>query len=283
MLHKKFHRNIKKAAKTEFRILRGFTLIELLVVIGILGLLASVLIFIINPLDQLARARDAGRKSAIKQVGRALRSYIISQSVYPSPAELENALISSGELRSFPQNPSGISPNCSSLDGQGALNIKGYCYNISVADSIPNGAVLYSPLESTLENKKCGSGAAWFVWSSLAGTGIYCTVDLATEPPVIITEFVTGEISPTPTEIPTATPTDIPLPSPSDTPTPLPTNTPTPTVSAPTATPTPLPTATPTPTPVTCVGIGGTCRNSCTGGQTSQGQLDCLAGKVCCK
>ena len=54
---------------------KGFTLIELLIVIAILGVLAAGSLVAIDPVEQLARARDSGRKSAVTQMGRALQAY----------------------------------------------------------------------------------------------------------------------------------------------------------------------------------------------------------------
>ena len=55
--------------------LKGFTLIELLIVIAILGVLAVVVLVAINPVQQLARTRDAGRKSSVAQIGHAVAAY----------------------------------------------------------------------------------------------------------------------------------------------------------------------------------------------------------------
>lgn len=63
----------------------GFTLIELIVVIAMLGVLATVLITIINPLGQLAKARDAGRVSTMAQIRGALDEYLISNGDFPPP------------------------------------------------------------------------------------------------------------------------------------------------------------------------------------------------------
>lgn len=54
---------------------KGFTLIELLIVIAIIGILSTVLVTIINPLQQFAKARDAGRKSDLRQIANALQRY----------------------------------------------------------------------------------------------------------------------------------------------------------------------------------------------------------------
>lgn len=62
---------------------RGFTLIELLIVIAVLGVLATVVIIIINPLQQFAKARDAGRISDITQIANALQAYYTINGKYP--------------------------------------------------------------------------------------------------------------------------------------------------------------------------------------------------------
>lgn len=53
----------------------GFTLIELLVVIAIIGVLAGVLVVVIDPLDKIRSANDSGVVSTITQIGRANDSY----------------------------------------------------------------------------------------------------------------------------------------------------------------------------------------------------------------
>lgn len=66
----------------------GFTLIELLTVIGILGVLASGLLVIINPLAQLQKARDAQRKSDLGQIQKALEVYYQDTNAYPATGAL---------------------------------------------------------------------------------------------------------------------------------------------------------------------------------------------------
>lgn len=63
---------------------RGFTLIELLVVIAIIGILASFLL--VNFVGVRARARDAQRKSDLKQIQAALEFYRSDNGSYPDSA-----------------------------------------------------------------------------------------------------------------------------------------------------------------------------------------------------
>jgi type II secretion system protein G len=59
----------------------AFTLIELLVVISIIGILATLMIANLN--SARARARDAERKSDLKNISTALRLYFNDNGVFP--------------------------------------------------------------------------------------------------------------------------------------------------------------------------------------------------------
>lgn len=58
-------------------VVKGFTLIELLVVIAVIGVLAGAIIAIINPNAQLAKARDATRKTNIHSLSQAFEEYSV--------------------------------------------------------------------------------------------------------------------------------------------------------------------------------------------------------------
>lgn len=61
---------------------KGFTLIELLVVIVIIGILST--LGIVNYMDARMRARDAQRKTNLKEIQQALELYRIDQGAYPA-------------------------------------------------------------------------------------------------------------------------------------------------------------------------------------------------------
>lgn len=60
---------------------RGFTLIEILVVVFIIGLLASIIVVIMD--KNRAAARDARRKADLRTIQNALESYYAINQVYP--------------------------------------------------------------------------------------------------------------------------------------------------------------------------------------------------------
>lgn len=55
---------------------KGFTLIELLIVIGILAILATAVILVLNPAQLLAQARDSQRISDLSSVKSAIGLYL---------------------------------------------------------------------------------------------------------------------------------------------------------------------------------------------------------------
>ncbi len=79
----------------KWQINSGFTLIELLVVISIIGILATLVMANLN--SARSRARDAGRKSDIRNVATALRLYYNDKGGYPTPS---SALVWGSEFSS---------------------------------------------------------------------------------------------------------------------------------------------------------------------------------------
>lgn len=71
---------------------KGFTLIELLIVIVIIGILAGVLIAVINPAQQQNRARDAGVQATMNKVALAVEGFVSAYGRAPTDIELMGAL-----------------------------------------------------------------------------------------------------------------------------------------------------------------------------------------------
>ncbi|QQG47273.1 MAG: type II secretion system protein [Candidatus Woesebacteria bacterium] len=156
------------------RILRkeGFTLIELLIVIAILGTLAVVVLLALNPLQQLARTRDAGRQSAVTQLGHAIEAYATTRNgVYPTPnATWITTLVNAGEIQVAPSTIT-FSVTTGNFGGNCTTNVQsGICYTSGAAGAAP--AVVFASLESQAQNSRCAAGTvAWAVYSTAGGRG----------------------------------------------------------------------------------------------------------------
>lgn len=61
----------------------GLTLIELLIVVAVIGLITTVLFMTMKPLQQLAKAKDAERKTDLNIISKALEDYINDHPCYP--------------------------------------------------------------------------------------------------------------------------------------------------------------------------------------------------------
>lgn len=62
---------------------KGFTLIELLIVIAVLGILIIAILSAIDPLEQIRKARDSGRKSDSGQLMSAYERYFSTFQCHP--------------------------------------------------------------------------------------------------------------------------------------------------------------------------------------------------------
>jgi len=62
---------------------KGFTLIELLVVITLIGILAVAVLSALNPIEQINKARDAGKRADSSQLLEALDRYFASNEKFP--------------------------------------------------------------------------------------------------------------------------------------------------------------------------------------------------------
>ena len=67
----------------------AFTLVELLIAISILGILSGVIITVINPSKERAKASDAVLKNAISDIASSIEIYKNTQGTYPAtPSDL---------------------------------------------------------------------------------------------------------------------------------------------------------------------------------------------------
>jgi prepilin-type N-terminal cleavage/methylation domain-containing protein len=148
--------------------IKGFTLIELLVVILVLAVLATVVIVAINPFQQLAKSRDAGRQSVTSQLGEAAVSYSIQNGgTFPTAnATWITSLQTAGEISSVPAS---IAYSISGISACTTNVQNNLCYK-QAASTGP--IIVYARLESTANNSRCTAPAvAWAVYSSADGRG----------------------------------------------------------------------------------------------------------------
>lgn len=162
---------------------KGFTLIELIIVIAIVGVLAAVILAVINPIEQLAKSRDAGRRSSVSQLGKAMEAYFANSptGLYPATsATWQTSLIGPNgtkDIKGALTAPSGASWSCPAANAE-----TGYCY-ATLASS--TDAVIWTPAESASEKAKasCGTSLTIIVWVASRGkTGAACIATAATIP-----------------------------------------------------------------------------------------------------
>lgn len=85
---------------------KGFTLIELLVVIGVLAVIASGVVALINPQDKIRQANDSKVQNDVGQIATALQSAAAQSPTGIYPASYA-AFQGSGELVTVPTQPGG--------------------------------------------------------------------------------------------------------------------------------------------------------------------------------
>lgn len=119
---------------------KGFTLIELLIVVTIIGVLAS--LFMANFIGVRQRARDAQRKSDLRQIQSALELYRADQGIYPTALPACNQQLAVGAtvyMQKIPCDPGGVAYN----GGNYLYESGGTTYTVTAclenaADSDPN-------------------------------------------------------------------------------------------------------------------------------------------------
>jgi len=173
-----------------FKNIKGFTLVELLVIVALLGVIIFAMIFGLNPLDQIQKAKDAQRKNDLNQIANALTLYYNDHSCYPSSVPFGAAWSEDGfvYMQKVPQDP-----DCKSKGNNSC-----YLYQINIDDSCPQWSVLYANLYQKLLFKDvCPMFAACGYYQSKYN---YC---------VMGGNLDCSYISSNPIEFPTPTPTPI--------------------------------------------------------------------------
>jgi prepilin-type N-terminal cleavage/methylation domain-containing protein len=130
---------------------RGLTLIELLIVIAIIGVLAAIILAAIDPVEQLARGRDANRKNTLSSLGQALQAYYTAQgggSAYPATTTVtntwQNVLTSSGDIKNPLTLPAVPGVTCTAVERHNNI-----CYKTNVASpGLGTDSIIWMPLES---------------------------------------------------------------------------------------------------------------------------------------
>jgi prepilin-type N-terminal cleavage/methylation domain-containing protein len=158
----------------------GFTLIELLLVMGLIAILSTIVLISINPTELLSRSNDAGRISAVLQLGHYLQSYYTSKNgVYPSQSAWDEELAVVNGFGSFPAGIAYISNNgilpCTT-NVRPDVNPT-YCYLVDESEN-QYGAIIFAKLESKNKRDKCivAGEFPYFVYSSSEGrAGIICS------------------------------------------------------------------------------------------------------------
>mgnify|MGYP000156237116 CR=1 FL=1 len=86
---------------------KGFTLVEILIVLAIIGILASVALVGLGPIQR--RGRDSRRVQDLRQVQSALELYFAKSGSYPPSSDwltLQNTIINANiGVRSMPDDP----------------------------------------------------------------------------------------------------------------------------------------------------------------------------------
>jgi len=98
---------------------KGFTLVELLIVIALLGVIATIVIAAINPIEQANRARDSQFKSDSSQLLSAVERYYVANQYYPW---VTNGVASNDTAYGFKNAADGQLGICSYIVGTGVTD-----------------------------------------------------------------------------------------------------------------------------------------------------------------
>ncbi|MEK7559170.1 MAG: type II secretion system protein [Patescibacteria group bacterium] len=136
----------------------GFTLIELLIVIAILGVLATVLIALLDPGDKIKAASDTKVLQDVREIYGANQRYMVQNSASIGTLETPAApgtLVTSGELKVVPVPPTGYG----AAYGYTTITTAGVT-DVAVSGQIQSkGAISKSTVANTIGGTACTGGA----------------------------------------------------------------------------------------------------------------------------
>jgi prepilin-type N-terminal cleavage/methylation domain-containing protein len=86
---------------------QGVTLAELLIVVSVIGILAGVVVGIVNPATARSRAQDGVRLNTVKNLAEGIESYRQIEGEYPTYGDTqdEGSLLRTVYLDSWPADP----------------------------------------------------------------------------------------------------------------------------------------------------------------------------------
>ncbi len=130
---------------------KAFTLIELLIAIAIITILATTVIIVVNPGEQLAKARDATRERHLNSLEQALYTYEIdNHGIFPGGistilTEICNTNVEEPSCEGL-INLSDLGLATIPMDPRGGIDENGTGYMVSLID---NKILVYSPKRET--------------------------------------------------------------------------------------------------------------------------------------
>lgn len=144
----------------------GFTLVELITAIGVLAILVSTVIAVIDPLEQFKKAQDSKRKSDLAQVQRALEVYY--QDYHRYPYSVQSKISTDNTVSGVVQWGATWSPYMDVLPIDPSSS-KRYVY---WADSTGQEYALYANLDrGSKDQQSCNGGAAC---DNASANGLLC-------------------------------------------------------------------------------------------------------------